>query len=71
MMNGMFGGMWFFGIVLIVFIVWVITQFINKNQQSNFPNMVEKETPMDILKKRYSKGELTKDEFEEMKKDLL
>ncbi len=71
MMNGMFGGMWFFGIVLIVFIVWVITQFINKNQQSNFSNMVEKETPMDILKKRYSKGELTKDEFEEMKKDLL
>jgi putative membrane protein len=71
MMNGMFGGMWFFWIALIVFIVWVITQFINKNQQSNFSNMVEKETPMDILKKRYSKGELTKDEFEEMKKDLL
>ncbi len=70
-MNGMSGGMWFFWIALIVFIVWVITQFINKNQQSNFSNMVEKETPMDILKKRYSKGELTKDEFEEMKKDLL
>lgn len=71
MMNGMFGGMWLFWIALIVFIVWVITQFINKNQQSNFSNMVEKETPTDILKKRYSKGELTKNEFEEMKKDLL
>jgi len=28
------------------------------------------ETPMDILKKRYAKGELTREEFEQMKRDL-
>ncbi len=30
----------------------------------------KKDTPMDILKKRYASGEISKEEFEEMKKDL-
>lgn len=28
------------------------------------------ETPVDILKERYAKGELTRDQFEQMKRDL-
>jgi putative membrane protein len=28
------------------------------------------ETPLDIVKKRYARGEITRDEFEQMKRDL-
>lgn len=31
----------------------------------------KEDTPLDILKKRYVQGEITKDEFEEKKKDII
>lgn len=30
----------------------------------------DSETPLEIVKKRYAKGEITKDEYEELKRDL-
>lgn len=60
------GGMHFFWWTFwIIILVWIATTRYNFiNQQS------KKETALDILKKRFAKGEITKAEFEEKKKDL-
>ena len=63
------GGMWFswiFWIIIIVLVVWLIVDRSNKNKL-NYP---QQETAFDILRKRYAKGEITKEQFEQMKKDL-
>ncbi len=74
MMNGMFGGgMWFgwiFWIIILVIIIWAVVQFTNRNQQNNSLNPNKEETPLEILKKRYAKGEISKEEYEEIKKNL-
>ncbi len=62
----MFG--WVFWILLLVIIIWVVFKLLNKNM--NTPN-TKSESAMDILKRRYAKGEITKEEFEQMKRDLL
>jgi len=50
-----------FWIGLIVLVIWLIYKFIIKK---------ETETPINILQKRYAKGEINKKQFEEMKKDV-
>ncbi len=66
MMGGMGYG-WFFWIIIVVIAIWGILQFTNRNQPYNNQTA---ETPLDILKKRYAKGEITKEQFEEMKRNL-
>ena len=73
MMNGIDGSFmgfgWIFGLFFIGLIVWVVIALVNKNQNSN-QSLPSSGTPLDILKSRYARGEITKDEFDEMKRNL-
>jgi putative membrane protein len=67
MYNGYhFGGMhmiWWF--IWIFILIWIFaTPYDLPGQRTN------RETPLDILKKRFAKGEITQEEFDEKKKFL-
>ena len=63
-----YGGM-FMGMLLIVILVVAAVYWFARAAKSKTKS-VSGETPVDILKKRYAGGEITKDDFERMKKDL-
>ena len=62
---GLFG--FFFMILFWIVIIWAIYWFI----QNVISQQKPQKEPIEILKERYAKGEITKEEFENMKKDLL
>ena len=62
-----FGGgfMWVFWVLLIIFIFWGARSF-TANNDSN-----QQQSALDILKKRYARGEINQEEYEAKKRDLL
>lgn len=68
MMDFGYGGafMWFIFLVLIGFVIYFIVQ----GTKAKSPESPAGETPLDIIKKRYARGEITKEEFDDVKKDL-
>lgn len=53
-------------ILLAALIYWIV-----RASQKGGNQLYQPESAIDILKKRYARGEISKDEFEERKKDLL
>jgi putative membrane protein len=48
----------------IALITWIVVKLVRSGQKSS------SESPLDIAKTRYARGEITKKEFEQIKKDL-
>lgn len=55
-----------FWIVLLAIIAFVVVRLLKSHQHDSF----HKTNPLDIVKERYAKGDITKDEFEQLNKDL-
>lgn len=65
--DGHFWGMHFmWWIIWIVLIIWIFMLLFNPPFRR-----FQKEDPLDILKRRFANGELSKEEYEESKKILL
>jgi len=61
-----FGMHWVWWILWLIFIFWVFAIPYDVPGQKT-----KKETPLDILKKRFAAGEINKEEYEVLKKELL
>ncbi len=49
---------------LILLVIWGIKKLTER------PGTVERHTPLDIVKERYARGEISQEQFEQIKKDL-
>jgi putative membrane protein len=70
---GMMGfGMGFGWVFMLLFwgvVIWLVYTLINAAQTKTQEN--KQDNAVEILKKRYAKGEITKKQYEEMRKELL
>lgn len=72
------GGMWLFPIIMPVVMLlfsYLVVQHGGfrppwQDYPRRYPERGDAETPLQILRRRYAQGEITKDEFEQMKEDL-
>ena len=72
------GGWWMFPMampIIMIIVALVVVYFLfgrsgYRPPWDRYPSGRETETPLDILKKRYARGEIKKEEFGQMKKDL-
>ncbi len=65
-------GIFFWGIfrlLFVILIIWLVVKIINRDHPSNYIPSAQ-ENALDILKKRYAKGEITKEQYDQMKADL-
>ncbi len=72
-MMGGFGWGWFMPIFMIIFwglVIWGIVALVRGLSGSRGSDSSKADSPLEILKSRYAKGEIDKEEYEEKKKDL-
>lgn len=71
--NMMDGGDWGWGLLMMLFwviVIGLITVFVVRGLHWHDISSNNPSDAKEIAKKRYAKGEITKEEFEQLKKDL-
>ncbi len=73
-MMGGFGWMWLMPVFWIVFlglIIWAVVTSVRSSSESRGSDSSKADSALELLKKRYARGEIDKQEYEEKKKDLV
>ena len=73
-MMGGFGWGWFMPIFMIIFwglVIWGIVALVRGLGGSRDADSSKADSALEVLKKRYARGEITKEEYEKKKKDLI
>lgn len=68
--NGMSWGMgfgWIFGLAIVIALIWLVVRLANSG---NRPDKEMGRSALDILKSRYARGEIGKEEYEEIKRSV-
>ena len=61
---------WMFMWIIFLIAIGVLIYFFVQSQKTRGQTLAQNESHLDILKKRYAKGEINKEDFERMKRDL-
>jgi putative membrane protein len=72
-MMGGFGWGWFMPIFMILFwglIIWGVVALVRGLGQPRDSDSSKADSALEVLKRRYARGEINKEEYEEKKKDL-
>jgi putative membrane protein len=69
MMGYGYGGMWIMWLLIITVIILAAYLLIRETKKKDM-GAPQLETPIEILKKRYARGEISKEQFEEMKRHI-
>jgi len=58
------------GVILLGLIIWAIATAIRRYDESRRSDSSKTDSALEMLKKRYARGEISREEFEEKRKDL-
>lgn len=61
---------WILQLIFWVVIIWLIVALVRHHKDEHYRKDAKESDALKILKERYAKGEITKEQFEQMKSDL-